>query len=218
MEFNIYLVDHDESLCEILSFFLAKEGWQVTVFGKDAQPLLHVADGPNLWILDAAGEEGFKIMREVKEKMRDAAIILTSERERVMDRVLGLELGCDDFIVKPFSPRELILRVGRILKKKKTSVVSEKIKLQDYQLDLGRREVTYNRQPIDLTSKEFELLLVFLQHKNAALSREQILRKVWGENYFGSDRVVDDLIRRMRRKMSDLRLETLYGYGYRLLC
>nr|WP_092074033.1 response regulator transcription factor [Dendrosporobacter quercicolus]NSL47797.1 response regulator transcription factor [Dendrosporobacter quercicolus DSM 1736]SDM75792.1 two-component system, OmpR family, response regulator CssR [Dendrosporobacter quercicolus] len=218
MKFTIYLVDHDESFCEILSFFLAKEGWQVTVFGKDAQPLLHVADRPNLWILDAAGEEGFKIMREVKEKRKDAAIILTSERERVMDRVLGLELGCDDFVVKPFSPRELVLRVGRILKRKKTAAAPVRIKLQDYLLDLDRREVTYQDQPVALTSKEFDLLLFFLQYKNAALSREQILHQVWGENYFGSDRVVDDLIRRMRKKMFNLRLETIYGYGYRILC
>ena len=135
-----------------------------------------------------------------------------------MDRTVGLEFGCDDFVVKPFSVRELVLRIRRILERpqKTAKAYGNLVRMQDYLLDPNRRLVAWNNQYVDLTTKEFDLLMLFAQHKGMALSREQIIRFVWGENYFGSDRVVDDLIRRMRKKLKRLRVETLYGYGYRI--
>jgi two-component system response regulator CssR len=179
---------------------------------------MRVADRPNLWILDADGEEGFNLMRAVREDSSAVGIILTAERERIVDRVLGLELGCDDFVVKPFSPRELILRAKRVLERAEqtTKTLSHLIRIQDYWLDLNRRVAVLDNQPVELTSKEFEALLLFARHRGMVLSRKQIIHHVWGADYFGSDRVVDDLIRRMRKKLEGLEVEAMYGYGYRI--
>lgn len=217
MTYRVYVMDENDAVKQLLTYCLEQEGWQVTPLTCGADSLMKVADRPNLWILDADGEEGFKIMREVKRDSADSRVILTAEREKVVDRVLGLELGCDDFVVKPFSPREVVLRAKRILghAKQETST-SQRLKLQDYWLDINRRMALYQEQAIDLTCKEFELLLLFARHDGMVLSRRQILRNVWGENYFGSERVVDDLVRRMRRKLQEMDVETLYGYGYRI--
>lgn len=222
MAYSIYLVEHDEAFSQVLKYCLEQEGWEVTVFGKHTNSLVHGADCPDLWILDADGEEGFRITRDIKKEPGNRVpIIMTSERERVMDRVLGLELGCDDFIVKPFLPRELILRARRIFEKGQANhsfMRGDLVTLQSYSIDCRRRYLLNSAGDIiSLTSKEFDLLILFAKHQGIALSREQILRFVWGENYFGSDRVVDDLIRRLRKKVKKILIETLYGYGYRVL-
>mgnify|MGYP003549623468 CR=1 FL=1 len=129
---------------------------------------------------------------------------------------MGLELGSDDYLAKPYSPRELILRVKAILKRTKGPKMD--VILRDgYEINITKREVHFEGNLIELTNKEFELLIYFLDHVSEKLDRESILVAVWGDNYFGSDRVVDDLLRRLRQKMPDLKIETIYGYGYRLL-
>lgn len=220
MAYQVYLVDKDDMVRQLLRYYLEQEGWQVTALEANEDLLMmKVADRPNLWILDADGEEGFKIMREIKKEPNDTKVILTAQREHIVDRVLGLELGCDDFVVKPFSPREIVLRAKRILDHNgqgQGKSGNNMIKLQEYWLDVDRRKAIHNNQQIELTTKEFELLLLFARHNGIVLSRQQIIRNVWGDDYFGSDRVVDDLVRRMRRKMQKIEVETLYGYGYRI--
>jgi two-component system, OmpR family, response regulator CssR len=215
---RIYLHEQDNAFREVLTYCLTQEGWDVTTFKQGAQALLHSADHPDIWIVDADDEEGFKVIRHIKTQLGNVSIIATSERERVINRVVGFELGCDDFVVKPFLPRELILRIRRIIERSNQRIWGgcsmSSLMLQDYCVDLQRRIVTIDGAVVSLTSKEFELLLFFMQHRGIALSRDQIIRSVWGENYFGSDRAVDDLIRRVRKKVKYLKVETLYGYGY----
>jgi len=219
---RVFLSERSETFGQMLTYYLEKEGWDVTVFNNDASSLLNVADCPNLWILDADGEEWVQIMRKIQNNSSQVPIILTSEHEKTINRVWGFELGCADFIVKPFMPKELVFRARKILERNEQGLPddgtkSDMARLQNYHLDIKRRMVLVDKMVVDLTSKEFELLCLFSRHKGIALSREQILKSVWGDNYFGSDRVVDDLVRRVRRKLANLEIETVYGYGYRIV-
>ena len=147
-------------------------------------------------------------------------IIFTSARDQDIDKVMGLELGSDDYVAKPYSVRELMLRVKNLLARSygmSQNKASNKEDFNGYEIDYDKRIVTENGVNINLTSKEYDLLLFLLQNKSKAFSRDQILDNVWGMDYFGSDRVVDDLMRRLRQKMPNLSVETIYGFGYRLL-
>ena len=143
-------------------------------------------------------------------------VIFTSARDKDLDKIIGLELGSDDYITKPYSPKELVLRVNNIIKRVYSNELN-KIKYNDYTVNLEKRMVLLNNKEIILTTLEFDLLNMFIQNKGKSFSRDEILSKVWGENYYGTDRVVDDLIRRLRKKMPDLNINTIYGYGYRLV-
>ena len=142
-------------------------------------------------------------------------VIFTSARDKDLDKIIGLELGSDDYLTKPYSPKELVLRVNNIIKRVYSSDLN-KIKYNNYTIDLDKRIVLNGDIQLTLTTLEFDLLKMFLTNKNKSFSRDDILTIIWGENYFGTDRVVDDLIRRLRKKMPDLNINTMYGYGYRL--
>ena len=133
-----------------------------------------------------------------------------------MDKIIGLELGSDDYITKPYSPKELVLRVNNIIRRVYTKE-RQKITYKDYIIDLDKRMAFQGDEDINLTTLEFDLLYMFVTNKEKSFSRDDILNNIWGENYFGTDRVVDDLIRRLRKKMPLLDINTIYGYGYRLL-
>ena len=132
---------------------------------------------------------------------------------------MGLELGSDDYLSKPYSIRELMLRIKNMLARAygKEDHVSNVEEINGYAVDFDKRIVTENGVNINLTSKEYDLLFFLLQNKTKAFSRDQILDEVWGSDYYGSDRVVDDLMRRLRQKMPNLSVETIYGFGYRLV-
>ena len=133
-----------------------------------------------------------------------------------MDKIIGLELGSDDYITKPYSPKELVLRVNNIIRRVYTKE-RQKITYKDYIIDLDKRMAFQGDEDLNLTTLEFDLLYMFVTNKEKYFSRDDILNNIWGENYFGTDRVVDDLIRRLRKKMPLLDINTIYGYGYRLL-
>jgi len=133
-----------------------------------------------------------------------------------LDRILGLELGSDDYITKPYSSKELVLRVNNIIKRVYQNSESKTINYLDYIIDLDKRIVSVRDKPIKLTTLEFDLLIFLVKNINKSFSREDILNAVWGNDYFGSDRAVDDLVRRLRKKMPLLNVNTIYGYGYRL--
>lgn len=133
-----------------------------------------------------------------------------------MDKIIGLELGSDDYITKPYSPKELVLRVNNIIRRVYTKE-RQKITYKDYIIDLDKRMAFQGDEDLNLTTLEFDLLYMFVTNKEKSFSRDDILNNIWGENYFGTDRVVDDLIRRLRKKMPLLDINTIYGYGYRLL-
>lgn len=216
---KIYYVEDEKDLSEIIRKYLVREGFDVTVFYNGEDALEHINDEVDLWILDIMlpGEiNGYDIIRKIRKKDSDTRIIFTSARDQDMDKIIGLELGGDDYLAKPYSPRELVLRVKAILRRGNVSSV-DIVQHEGYEINITKREIHDGKTKVELTNKEFELLLFFLKNVNKAFEREEILNKVWGENYYGSERVVDDLLRRLRQKLPKLRIETIYGYGYKLL-
>lgn len=216
---KIYYVEDEKDLAEIIRKYLVREGYDVTVFHDGETAMEHITDAVDLWILDImlTGDiDGYDLIKALKEKNPSAAVIFTSARDQDIDKIQGLELGSDDYLAKPYSPKELMLRIKAIFKRiqPKDSIV---VHYDEYEINMVKREIRHHDELIDLTNKEFELLQFFLKNMNVAFERMDILRQVWGENYFGSDRVVDDLLRRLRHKMPNLKIETIYGYGYRLL-
>lgn len=218
MGFEIYLVEDDKNLNLILTSYLEKEGWQVSSFltGEDAKKAINTP--PDLWILDIMlpDIDGYQLLQEIKLTTPNIPVIFISARDADIDRVLGLELGSDDYLPKPFLPRELVIRTGNLLERVYGSD-SQIQNIPPYMVDEKSRSVKFKEQFINLTSKEFDLLIYFAKNQGLALSRDQILKSIWGSDYFGTDRVVDDLVRRLRKKMPELNIETIYGYGYRMI-
>jgi two-component system response regulator CssR len=218
MSFKIYLVEDDKNLNLILSTYLKKEGWEVSSIFTGEEALNLINDPPELWILDIMlpDIDGYKIIKEIKSVTPHIPVIFISARDADIDRILGLELGSDDYLAKPFLPRELVIRTKKLLERVYGSN-SEMLIISPYTIDEKSRRVKLGNELINLTSKEFDLLDFFIKNQDKALSREQILNSVWGDDYFGTDRVVDDLVRRLRKKMPELNIETIYGYGYRMI-
>lgn len=219
MKYTIALVEDEEDLNKLIQTYLKKAGYEVIPFynGKDA--LNNINTKVHLWILDIMlpnNISGYDIIKEIRKNNEMIPVIFTSARDKDLDKIIGLELGSDDYITKPYSPKELVLRVNNIIKRVYSNELN-KIKYNDYTINLEKRMVLLNNKEIILTTLEFDLLNMFLQNKGKSFSRDEILSKVWGENYYGTDRVVDDLIRRLRKKMPDLNINTIYGYGYRLV-
>ena len=178
----------------------------------------HVSDDDvHLWILDIMLDDksGFDLIEEIRLQGRDIPVIFMSARDKEFDRIIGLEKGSDDYITKPFSPKELVLRVNNVIKRVYKND-NNRILIDGYELDEEQRKVFAGSDEIDLTTKEFDLLMMFIKNKGIAFSRDKILENVWEENYYGSDRVVDDTLRRLRKKLPNLNIHTIYGYGYRL--
>jgi two-component system response regulator CssR len=158
---------------------------------------------------------GYDIIKKIRETNDVVPVIFTSARDEDLDKIIGLELGSDDYITKPYSPKELVLRVNNIIKRVYTKD-TQKIVYENYIIDKDKRTVFYCDKEINLTTLEFDLLDMFINNKNKSFSRDDILNIVWGSDYYGTDRVVDDLVRRLRKKMPHLNINTIYGYGYRL--
>lgn len=215
--YKIFLVEDEKNLSNLIKSYLEREGYEVVQYFNGTDALNHTADKADLWILDIMlGDEvsGYDIIKRLRESS-DVPVIFTSARDQELDKIIGLELGSDDYVTKPYSPKELVLRVNNIIKRT-YSTQTEIINYDNYAVDIDKRLVNENSLEISLTTLEFDLLVMFLRNKNKSFSRSQILESVWGDNYFGSDRVVDDLVRRLRKKLPKLRLNTIYGYGYRL--
>ena len=218
MKYTIILVEDEVNLNNIVKTYLEKAGYNVVSFYNGTDALKNIDIPAHLWILDIMLPDeinGYDIIKKIREHNDVIPVIFTSARDKDLDKIIGLELGSDDYIAKPYSPKELVLRVGNIIKRVYSSDLS-KIKYNNYLIDLDKRIVSLNNENLNLTTGEFDLLKMFLTNKNKSFSRDDILNIIWGENYFGTDRVVDDLVRRLRRKMPDLNIETMYGYGYRL--
>ena len=216
--YKICLVEDEKNLNDLIKSYLERAGYEVVQYYNGSDALNHVTDKVDLWILDIMlGDEvsGYDIIKKIRER-EEVPVIFTSARDQDLDKIIGLELGSDDYVTKPYSPKELVLRVNNLIKRAYMGQ-TQKIKYDPYEIDIDKRLVKDNSKEISLTTLEFDLLLMFLQNKNKSFSRNHILETVWGHDYFGSDRVVDDLVRRLRKKMPKLRLTTVYGYGYRLL-
>ena len=216
--YKICLVEDEISLNNLIKSYLEKEGYEAITFFNGSTALNFIGtEKVDLWILDIMlGDtvSGYDLINKIRQIDKNVPVIFTSARDQDLDKILGLELGGDDYIAKPYSPKELMLRINNILKRVYAS--SNKLKYEDYEVDTEKRVVTHNNKEVNLTTLEFDLLYMFLSNKGKSYSRDDILNLIWGENYFGSDRVVDDLVRRLRKKMPKLNINTIYGFGYRL--
>ncbi len=215
--YKICLVEDEQNLNNLIKSYLERAGYEVYQYYSGEEAIKHASDKVHLWILDIMlgdNVSGYDIIKAIRENS-NVPVIFTSARDQDLDKIIGLELGSDDYVTKPYSPKELVLRVNNLIKRAYSSE-TEKITYEDYEIDIDKRIVKEKNKELSLTTLEFDLLIMFVQNKNKSFSRNHILETVWGDDYFGSDRVVDDLVRRLRKKMPKLRLKTIYGYGYRL--
>lgn len=214
----ISIVEDEKDINNLVAQYLRKEGYKVHSYYTYEEASAHVADDDvHLWILDIMLDDksGFDLIEEIRLQGPETPVIFMSARDKEFDRIIGLEKGCDDYITKPFSPKELVLRVNNIIKRAYRDD-NNRISIDGYELDEEQRKIYADNVEIELTTKEFDLLMMFIKNKGIAFSRDKILENVWDENYFGSDRVVDDTLRRLRKKLPNLNIHTIYGYGYRL--
>jgi len=226
MNATVGVVEDDQHIRELVEAYLQKEGY-VTIAVDAAEKAwdLWQESPPDIFVLDIMlpGMNGYEFCTKIRQES-DVPIIIISARDEEVDKVLGLELGSDDYLTKPFSPRELVARVNRMTKRwKKYQKPSPKeneeqdtLKTGDIYLSLKERRVFLQGKEVETTSKEFHMLEILMQEPNRAFSRDELLNRVWGGDYFGSDRAVDDLVKRLRKKLPDVQIETVWGYGYRL--
>jgi two-component system response regulator CssR len=219
---QIYLVEDEKSLNLLLKKYLEMDGYLVTSFFDGNSALQKIPDLPDLWILDIMlpDLDGYDLIKAIKTCNSNTPVIFISARNEELDRVVGLELGSEDYLSKPFLPRELVIRTNKLLQRiypQKEEIPAKVFNIESYLLDEGQRLVFEGETEITFSNKEFELLKYFIENKNNVLSREQILAKVWGADYFGTDRVVDDTLRRIRKKLPRLKVESIYGLGYKLV-
>lgn len=214
----ICVVEDEKAINDLVNQYLKKEGYEVRSYYTYEEASAHVGDDDvHLWILDIMLDDksGFDLIEEIRLQGKDIPVIFMSARDKEFDRIIGLEKGSDDYITKPFSPKELVLRVNNVMKRVYRND-NNRIMVDGYELNEEQRKVFDGGKEIDLTTKEFDLLMMFIKNKGMAFNREAILTNVWEENYYGSDRVVDDTLRRLRKKLPNLNIHTIYGYGYRL--
>ena len=205
----INIVEDEKDINNLVAQYLRKEGYEVHSYYTYEEASAHVVDDDvHLWILDIMLDDksGFDLIEEIRLQGPETPVIFMSARDKE---------GCDDYITKPFSPKELVLRVNNIIKRAYRDD-NNRISIDGYELDEEQRKIYADNVEIELTTKEFDLLMMFIKNKGIAFSRDKILENVWDENYFGSDRVVDDTLRRLRKKLPNLNIHTIYGYGYRL--
>lgn len=222
---KILVVDDERSIVELVSFNLRKEGFQVLAAADGLEAVrLAREEKPDLIILDVMlpGLDGFEVCRILRKEMPVPILMLTARKEEV-DRVVGLELGADDYVTKPFSPRELVARVRAILRRsaRRPELEEEKIlSAGELAVDLARRKVTVGNRMVDLTYTQFELLKHLMSNPGRVFSREALVERVWGYSYYGDVRTVDVHIRHLREKIerepgSPQFIETVRGVGYR---
>jgi two-component system response regulator CssR len=214
---RIFLVEDEKNLRDLLVSYLVNAEYDVTAFEDGLTAYNAILESPDLWVLDIMlpGMSGYSLIKEIKNNNQETPVIFMSARSAELDRVIGLEMGSDDYLPKPFLPRELILRIDRLLKTDKKTNNEIRVTLGNFIFDREKRIIlNSDNKEIILTVKEYDFLEFLVNHRGKAIERTDIIDAVWGMNYFGSERVVDDTLRRIRKKVPDLPLETVYGYGY----
>lgn len=220
---KILIVDDDSNIAELISLYLTKECFETMIAG-DGETALLLADSfaPNLILLDLMlpGIDGYQVCREIRAKSSTPIIMLSAKGE-IFDKVLGLELGADDYMVKPFEPKELIARVKAVLRRSDTKEASaeKEIVFPNLTINLSNYELKINGNIVEIPPKELELLYFLASNPNRVFTREQLLEEVWGFDYFGDSRTVDVHIKRLREKLEGVeanwQLKTVWGVGYK---
>ncbi len=224
---KILIVDDDNNIAELISLYLTKECYDTKIVNDGEQALIAFEHyKPNMLLLDLMlpGIDGYQVCREIRAKS-DVPIIMLSAKGEVFDKVLGLELGADDYILKPFDSKELVARVKAVLRRfqpaKPEAYPSVDIKCVEYPgliVNLSNYSVTYDGQQIDMPPKELELLYFLASSPNQVFTREQLLDNIWGYEYVGDTRTVDVHVKRLREKIKDKptwRIATVWGIGYK---
>jgi len=217
---TVVVIEDDPHIADLVDLYLRRDGFRVLLVGDGEKGLeIFTLEDPCIVILDVGlpgARDGFDVCRNIRARSTVPVLFLTA-RDDEMDRVLGLELGADDYLVKPFSPRELVARVRAILRRTRESPPPQDvIALGDLAVDLRRREARRAGEVVALTTREFDLLAFLANNVGLALSRQQLLDGVWGTDWYGDERTVDVHVAQLRKKLgSDLPLATVWGVGYR---
>jgi len=221
-EQSVVVIEDDPNIADLLDTYLRAAGFRVLLAESGERGLEQIAQQPPaLAILDIGlpGIDGFDVCRRIREKSALPVLFLTA-RDGEIDRVLGLELGADDYVTKPFSPREVVARVKAILRRGQLAPTADATVLavgDDFEVDLARHEVRVRGAVVQLATREFDLIAHFARNQGIALSRQQLVDAVWGADWYGDDRTVDVHVRQLRKKLGDdLPLATVWGIGYRL--
>lgn len=223
---KILIVDDDENIAELISLYMTKECFETKIV-YDGESALQEMSGfsPDLILLDLMlpGIDGYQVCREVRQKSQTPIIMLSAKGE-VFDKVLGLELGADDYLEKPFDTKELVARVKAVLRRYKTAVPAEpvsdakQVTYPDLTINLTNYSVLYHGKTVDMPPKELELLYFLAASPNHVYTRDQLLNQIWGYDYIGDTRTVDVHIKRLREKIKDhesWRISTIWGVGYK---
>lgn len=223
---KILIVDDDNNIAELISLYLTKECFDTKIVNDGEEALIAFEQyNPNLILLDLMlpGIDGYQVCREVRAKA-NVPIIMLSAKGEIFDKVLGLELGADDYMIKPFDSKELVARVKAVLRRYQPSKVEEStpdlkcVKYPDLVVNLSNYSVIYQGQPVDMPPKELELLYFLASSPNQVFTREQLLDHIWGYEYIGDTRTVDVHVKRLREKIKDhanWSLSTVWGIGYK---
>jgi DNA-binding response OmpR family regulator len=220
----ILVVDDEPNIVQLARLYLEREGFRVQS-ACDGQTALQAVDRlrPALMILDLMLPEldGMEVCRRLRARENPLPILMLTARDEDVDKILGLEMGADDYLTKPFNPREMVARVKAILRREAHTgkPIAGPVRLGDLVIDPARREVTVGEKSIELRAQEFDLLMVFIEHKGLVLTREQLLEKAWGYEYYGQSRTVDVHVGHLRRKLTEslVNIETVTGVGYKLV-
>jgi two-component system alkaline phosphatase synthesis response regulator PhoP len=219
---TILVVEDEASIASFVSLYLKNAGYAVRAVATGSAALTHMAtDSPALIILDLnlPDLDGIEICRRVR-KTSDVPILMLTARDEDVDKIIGLEVGADDYLTKPFNPRELVARVKSVLRRsapERRRDESQEIRHGDLYINSGRREVKVGDDEIQLAPKEFDLLWELLDHKGLVLTRDQLLERVWGYTFAGDTRTVDVHVRQLRRKLGDASpIVTVWGVGYKV--
>ena len=217
---TVVVVEDDPHIADLVDLYLRREGFRVLLAG-DGEKGLELVKQADPWIviLDVGlpgRRDGFDVCREIRARGSVPVLFLTARDDEV-DRVLGLEMGADDYLTKPFSPRELVARVRAILRRTREGPApQEVVTLGELAVDLRRREVRQRGETVSLTTREFDLIAFLANNIGLALSRQQLLDGVWGTDWYGDERTVDVHVAQLRKKLgTDLPLATVWGVGYR---
>ena len=219
---SILIVEDESSIASFVALYLKNAGYSVRTVAKGADALDQVSsDPPALTILDLMlpDIDGIEVCRRIR-KTSDVPILMLTARDEDVDKIIGLEVGADDYMTKPFNPRELVARVKSILRRstqERRQAESAVIRHGDLSIDAGRREVRVGEEEIQLAPKEFDLLWELLDHRGLVLTRDQLLERVWGYTFAGDTRTVDVHVRQLRRKLGDASpIVTVWGVGYKV--
>ena len=220
---KIMVVDDDQNICELLRLYLEKEGYSVVIANDGKQALeLFTRENPDLMLLDIMlpGLDGWQVCREIRKKSQCPIIMLTAKGE-VFDKVLGLELGADDYVVKPFEAKEVVARIKAVLRRigKNGDEQIKEVAYDRLSINLTNYELKVNGKQIDTPPKEMELIYHLASNPNRVFTRDQLLDEVWGFDYYGDSRTVDVHVKRLREKLEGVSdkwaLKTVWGVGYK---